>query len=148
MLHDIFEEPHGKGSSRGKTSGEQAGPGKDTYRHWFFPRVGRHRVPGSSGVLLERFGGAAKVHTRVKPVWSRRGPVRTPTDIQSVGGISLPPLVFPWGGPAPHAQAFWGIVRDSHIHTELTMFRHICNKPFGQYRLHPLLGRGGLYIHS
>ena len=100
------------------------------------------------GVLLERFGGAAKVHTKVKPVWSRQGPVRTPTDIQSVGGTSLPPLVFLWGGPAPHAQAFWGIVRDSHIHTELTMFRHMCNKPFGQYRLHPLLGRGCLYIHS
>ena len=78
MLHDVFEEPHGKGSSRGKTSGEQAGPGKDTYRHWFFPGVGRHRVAGSSGVLLETFGGAAKVHTRVKPVWSRQGPVRTP----------------------------------------------------------------------
>ena len=100
MLHDIFEEPHGKGSSRGKTSGEQAGPGKDTYRHWFFPGVGRHRVPGSSGVLLERFGGAAKVHTKGKTSVEQAGP-----------GKGFPPIFSRWGAYPYRHWFFLGVGR-------------------------------------
>ena len=102
MLHDFFEEPHGEGSSRGKTSGEQAGPGKDTYRHWFFPGVGRHRVAGSSGGSSGKVWGCGKGSHQGKTSVEQAGP-GTDSHRHSVGGghiLTATGFSLGWAGAA------------------------------------------------
>ena len=100
MLHDVFEEPHGKGPTRGKTSGEQAGPGKDTYRHWFFPGVGRHRVAGSSGGSPGKVWGCGKGSHQGKTSVEQAGP-----------GKGFPPIFSRWGAYPYRHWFFLGVGR-------------------------------------